>query len=78
MTKLSDDQKRERASLALDATYEIEAVLTMVKRALPADANCIGIACLIRRIEDLNSVVMSALGADDNRDTEEMRAVVHL
>jgi hypothetical protein len=78
MTHLSDAEKQERASLALDATYEIEAVVTMVKRALPSNSDCLGIACLVRRIEDLNSVVMSVYGGDDDRSTEKLRAVVHI
>jgi hypothetical protein len=78
MDDLTPTQKRERADLALNATYEIEVVVEMLKQNLPADMNCLGLACLVRRVQDLNSVIMSALGTDDNRETEEMRKVVFL
>jgi len=78
MADLTPAQKRDRASLALNATYEIEVVLDMLKRGLPADVNCLGLAVLIRRVQDLNSVAMSVWGGDDTRPTDEMRTVVFL
>lgn len=70
----------ERANVALKATYQITSILNMLKRE--AD-HAIGgsdledvLLCAAARIDSLNNVVMSVLGADGGRETDEMRTLV--
>lgn len=78
MANLTVEQKNERSNLALEATWGIEACIQLLRKEMPYEVEHLALACLARRIQDLNSVIMSALGTDDNRETEEMRAVVRI
>lgn len=69
-----------RADVALRATYQITSILEMLKRE--AD-HAIGgsnfedvLLCAAARIDRLNCVVMSVLGDDNGRETEEMKQLV--
>ena len=69
----------DRRRLALDATGQIEAFVGMLKREHTNEDGASFSEILItslRRIKELNSVVMSVLEGDD-RDVKEMRTVVH-
>lgn len=64
-------------TIALHATHEVEMVALHLNRELPVEqSEYLHLRALVVRILDLNSVAMSFLGHDFDRDTEEMRRVV--
>lgn len=68
----------ERAGIALNACYEIEAMLSHLLTQIPKDDKCDDLVwkTLLRRAKQLNSVVMSVHGGEDDRETAEMYEVV--
>ena len=72
---------KERAYLALKASWEISALIGVIQREQARDDNTefeeVLLPVLLRRMADVTSVIMSALGGDDGRKTEEMREVIH-
>lgn len=68
------EQKAERAELALHAAYEVEMVARHLNGELQPEYQ--HLRALVVRVLKLNSVVMSVLGDDDGRETEDMRRVV--
>lgn len=70
---------KERADLALVATYEMDTLIDALKREIESDdtsATEYLLPLFLRRMTAINSVAMSVLG-DDSRTTEEMREVIH-
>lgn len=75
-TTLND--QAARISLAHGASNDIEALVGMMRREIfsePDQLNAILLNTLMR-VRDLNSVVMSVVGGDDDRSTAEMHEVV--
>lgn len=72
------EQMSERLSIAHQATGDIEALIGMMRREIATDADQLDVILdlALHRIKELNSVVMSAVGDDSGRDTEEMHRVV--
>jgi hypothetical protein len=79
-TKRGD--RRVRLGLAYDATVEIEALSRRLIREIDDpdqsefERDMIQ-RTLVHRVSELSSVVMSVLGRDDNRETTDMRNIVH-
>lgn len=73
---LTLEQKAKREELALFATYEIESVSMHLRDNLPTEPEYLFLHCMVLRILELNSVAMSVLGGEHDRDTAEMRRVV--
>jgi len=70
-------QRVERLDIALTASYEMEAISRHLNVNLPMEQpEYQHLRALVIRVLNLNSVVMSVLGGDDGRETEEMRSVV--
>ncbi|WP_272970169.1 hypothetical protein [Comamonas terrigena] len=70
-------QQAERLDIALTASYEMEAISRHLNGNLPMEQpEYQHLRALVVRVLSLNSVVMSVLGGDDGRETEEMRNVV--
>jgi hypothetical protein len=76
MAVMTVDEMQERADIALEATWEIDACIRLLRQELPTEAEHLALTGLARRIEDLTSVVMSVLGRDDERKTQELHKVV--
>lgn len=71
------EQQAERRDLALQCTYEVEAVTRHLNANLPMEQpEYQHLRALVIRILSLNSVAMSVLDDDDGRKTEEMHSVV--
>lgn len=72
-------ERDERIAIAHEATGEIEALIGMMRREIAnGDPQLITVLLgALRRIKDLNSVVMSAVGGDDSRTTDEMSKIVY-
>lgn len=71
---------KERADLALQATYEMETLIGAIKREMANEDTSESeylLPLFLRRMADINCVAMSVLGGDDGRKTEEMREVIH-
>lgn len=67
----------ERLDLAIQATYEVEAIARHLNGALPTEQpEYQHLRSLVVRIFHLNSVVMSVLDGDCHREADEMRGVV--
>jgi len=69
-----------RVGVACSASYEIEVIVQMLQRErseFPEFEFDILLSSMLRRISSLNSVIMSVVSGDDDRDTEEMQQVVH-
>lgn len=70
----------ERVDVALDATYEVDALLAMLKReqALDQDPATFGLVLrsTLARIDALNYVAMGALSPQDERTTEDLVQLV--
>lgn len=75
-TALTSKQKAERDELALLSSYEIDSIGRHLKENLPAGPEYLYLRCMVLRVIELSSVVMSVMGGDDTRKTEEMRSVV--
>jgi hypothetical protein len=75
---LDNDERITRTVLAGEACAEIEALCSVLIRELqgvgPEDY---GLRGLVLRIKALNSVSLSVLGDDDNRETADMHQVVY-
>lgn len=70
------EQQAERLDVALTASYEMEAISRHLNANLPMEQpEYLHLRALVVRVLHLNSVVMSVLGGDDDRETEEMRGV---
>lgn len=70
----------ERQRLALDAAGQIEALVGMLKREQEQDSSEFEhylLPPMLQRLKAVNSVILSVLGGDDCRKTEEMREVIH-
>ena len=76
MTELTIEQEKERAKLALKATYKIEALSVFLKKELPTEVEHVALRCLVNRIHSLNSAIMSILGGEDDMPTVDLQAVV--
>lgn len=70
----------ERATVALKATYEVYALVDMLKREQATNQDTDNFGLVLRstlaRIHSLNYVAMSVLG-QDSTTTEELQKVVH-
>jgi hypothetical protein len=77
MAELTVADREERLRLALEATWEVDAVTALILKELPDVTECAPLRVLARRIDELNSVIMSVTGGEDGRDTAEMKKVVH-
>ncbi len=68
----------ERLDVALDATYEIEHLCdaTMVLANESTSTDAILFRGLAARVLALNSIIMSVVGKEDGRTTEDMKAVL--
>lgn len=68
-----------RGQIACDAAGEIEALVGMLRREIDNDCDQLLtiVQSTLRRIKDLNSVVLSVLADDANRDSDEMCEVVY-
>lgn len=75
MTELTVEQKSERAGLALQGTWEIEALTELALEKLPNELETKAIRLMLRRVLALNSAMMSALDGD-TEPIEELRAVI--
>lgn len=73
-----DSGKNLRAKVALNASYEISAIVNMLQREQVADTSefYLLLPSMLRRIYALNGVVMSVVGTDDGREIEEMQDLV--
>lgn len=70
-------KQAERLEVALHATYEMEAISRHLNVNLPMEQpEYQHLRSMVVRILNLNSVVMSVLGGDDGRSTQEMHDVV--
>lgn len=78
MAELTVADKDERLRLALESSWQIEAIAGLINKELPDMAECVPLRVLVKRIDALNGVIMSALGDDENRATEEMTEVVRV
>lgn len=69
----------DRVELANEASVQIEALLDAIKHeaAFENDQFDVLLRALLPRLGVLNSVVMSVVGGDAGRTTEEMMVVVH-
>lgn len=70
----------ERKQLVFHAAAEIEVLVDMLARERKRDdspAFDVLLSSMLRRIYALNSVILSVTGGDDERETEEMREVIH-
>ena len=67
-----------RVMLAFNAAGEIEALLGVIAREKDRDSSEFDyvLPTLLRRVQELNSVILSVIGGDHGRKTEEMRRVV--
>jgi hypothetical protein len=66
-----------RNRIAFDAVAGVDALLRMIQREVGNDGfDLVMEQALIRALE-LNSVIISVLGGDDDRDTHEMSERVH-
>lgn len=77
MVELTAEDKSTRLQLAFDATAEIEGITVLLKEVLSTDLDSLPIRALVRRVHELNSVIMSVVGGEDDRDFSEMKSVVH-
>ena len=71
---------KERRALAWDAAGQIEALTDMLERELAhgsSEFEYYLLPQMLKRIHSVNSVILSVLGGDDGRETEEMREVIH-
>lgn len=76
-TTFTHKQRAERFAVALEATWEVEAISRHLNNELPMEQpEYQHLRALVVRVLHLNSVVMSVLGGDDGRETEEMRSVI--
>ena len=76
MSKFTKKQEVERMRVALFATYQINALAEHLKGNLPEESEYSFMGPLLARIIELDSVIMSVLGDDRGRSTEEMRGIV--
>ena len=79
-TAVASADLEARQALALDAADEIEAlvgILTREKERQALEFERIVLPTFLRRIAAVNSVIVSVLGGDVDRKTEEMRCVLH-
>lgn len=76
MAELTVADREERLRIALAATWQIDAVASLLIKELPDMTECVPLRVLVRRIDELNSVIMSITGGEDLRDTAEMKGVV--
>lgn len=70
-----------KRSLALDATYEIDGIITMLKAHVPAlydkgDESSLALKGVLRRLRELNNAVMSIMVQDDDA-TARLWEVIH-
>lgn len=74
----SDSEQNLKTGVALNASYEISVIVGMLQRESERDSSDFDILLpsMLRRIDALNDVVMSAIGAGD-RNMEDLRQVVH-
>ncbi|MGS0756206.1 hypothetical protein ACVBEH_17125, partial [Roseateles sp. GG27B] len=66
-----------RNRIAFDAIAGADALLRMLQREVGNDGFDFLLEQALIRALDLNSVVLSVLGGDDDRDTHEMNQRVH-
>lgn len=66
-----------RKRIAADATYEIEAIVRVLRRLEDTTTNWLLMRGLFQRIETLNSVAMSVVGGDDGRTLGDMEEDVY-
>ena len=70
-----------RQDLVRHASYEIDSITSILLREArrgDSDRDLEHAApAMLRRVQELTSVIMSVTGGDDERETEEMQEVVH-
>ena len=72
-----DQEQSERQRAALSATFEMDAIARRLNGELPMEQpEYQHLRALVVRIQQLNSVVMSVLGDDKDRNARELGAVV--
>lgn len=73
----SSEEKAQRLSCALEATYEIESISRHLAQNLPDDdVDQLFLRSLVLRLHQLNSIAMSVLGSDSNRGADEMQKIL--
>lgn len=80
MAEAKTHEDPDRITAARNASGEIEAILNMLQRERALDTpefDRFLLPTMLRRIHALNSVVMSVLADDDDRETEELEQVVY-
>ena len=74
------EDRSARLAVAREASGQIESLIRMLGRELKNDEDPDAfedtLICSMRRMLELNSVVLSVVGGDDLRATEELNAVV--
>lgn len=76
----ADATESRRLEVAQDAMHELFGLMPAILRFLPfpaAETELYVIRGLVRRAQDLHSVVLSVIGYDDGRETNEMEVEVH-
>lgn len=68
---------RTRFDLALQAIYQTDAMIDMLKREDGNESFDLVLRASLPRLKQLTSVLLSVLGDDAGRATEEMEGVVH-
>lgn len=70
----------DRLNVARHATYEIDAILHMLQREQAAEPDSYAFGLIlrtsVRRMDELNAVILSVTGDDENRTIEDMQRVV--
>ena len=79
-TAVASADLEARQGLALDAADEIDALVGILTREKARDKlefDRVVLPTFLRRIVAVTSVIVSVLGGDVDRKTEEMRCVLH-
>jgi len=71
------DDQTAREEIAWHAAGEIEAITNMLERETHQDGFDLILRTGLRRVRELNSIVLSVVGGDTSRETDEMCDVVY-
>lgn len=78
MSKVTALKVPELLNLSQDATCEIAGVVELILKELPADDHELWpVRTLLRRIDELNNLVMSVVFDHDHLDVREAQRTVH-